>query len=82
MAPLSGNGSERLVRYFYNSSTQECESFIYSGKGGNGNNFLSSTKCERTCKDGKHLFLRDYHPKVKFSTFLDKQLDCLKYQYS
>lgn len=53
MAPLSGNGSERLVRYFYNSSTQECESFIYSGKGGNGNNFLSSTKCERTCKDGK-----------------------------
>ena len=36
-------------RYYYDSSTNSCKRFRYSGCGGNGNNFLSGEVCVRTC---------------------------------
>ena len=36
-------------RYFYDSTTNSCKRFRYSGCGGNGNNFLSGEDCVRTC---------------------------------
>ncbi|CAG9534594.1 unnamed protein product [Cercopithifilaria johnstoni] len=36
-------------RYFYNSQTQECESFLYNGCDGNSNNFATYEECESYC---------------------------------
>ncbi|PAV55962.1 hypothetical protein WR25_14492 isoform B [Diploscapter pachys] len=39
-------------KYYYNSQTQECESFEYLGCDGNSNNFASRTECETFCGVG------------------------------
>ncbi|CAG9535954.1 unnamed protein product [Cercopithifilaria johnstoni] len=46
---LEGRGRANLTRYYFNSRKRICEKFIYTGKGGNQNNFLSKTDCEETC---------------------------------
>lgn len=40
---------ERVLSYFYNTETTECEAFEYTGCGGNGNRFESSEQCQRQC---------------------------------
>ncbi|XP_077551062.1 actinia tenebrosa protease inhibitors-like isoform X2 [Haemaphysalis longicornis] len=37
-------------RYYYNATTGTCESFIYGGCQGNGNNFVTQELCLKTCK--------------------------------
>lgn len=44
-----GNGLSALPRHFYNSLTQQCLPFTYSGIGGNQNNYLSRADCEKAC---------------------------------
>lgn len=41
------DGAER--RYFYNSTSRRCQSFVYSGCGGNRNNFLHRRMCIKSC---------------------------------
>lgn len=41
--------SDRILSYFYNTDTTECEAFEYTGCGGNGNRFESSEQCQRQC---------------------------------
>lgn len=36
-------------KWFYNSKTGECESFIYGGCQGNANNFKTEEECEEAC---------------------------------
>lgn len=38
-------------RWFFNMDTQACESFWYSGCGGNANNFATKEQCENRCPD-------------------------------
>uniref|UniRef100_A0A1I7SU90 Kunitz/Bovine pancreatic trypsin inhibitor domain protein n=1 Tax=Bursaphelenchus xylophilus TaxID=6326 RepID=A0A1I7SU90_BURXY len=45
-------GSGSSYRYFYNSQTQECESFQYNGCDGNSNNFATRDDCESYCGVG------------------------------
>ncbi|GMR42638.1 hypothetical protein PMAYCL1PPCAC_12833 [Pristionchus mayeri] len=45
-------GSGSSYRYFYNSQTQECESFQYNGCDGNSNNFATRDDCEGYCGVG------------------------------
>ncbi|KAJ1358571.1 hypothetical protein KIN20_017038 [Parelaphostrongylus tenuis] len=45
-------GSGSSYRYFYNSQTQECESFQYNGCDGNSNNFATREDCEGYCSVG------------------------------
>ncbi|XP_057302432.1 agrin-like isoform X1 [Hydractinia symbiolongicarpus] len=50
--PLSSKSCTRnrkVRRYYYNSFTGRCESFTYSGCGGNANNFNSQQNCEGKC---------------------------------
>lgn len=41
-----------LERYFYNSTSSQCEMFIYGGCGGNENNFLTVEACQKGCGQG------------------------------
>lgn len=38
-----------FIRYYFNPSTQKCETFIYGGCGGNKNNFFTKKACEAKC---------------------------------
>lgn len=50
MEPLvSGTGEAALNRFAYNALTRQCLPFVYSGIGGNQNNFLSKASCEASC---------------------------------
>ena len=40
-----------ITKYFYNVETKECQFFVYSGCGGNANNFMTAVECESTCKN-------------------------------
>lgn len=44
-----GTGSDRIVRWYYNSHERECKIFIYKGQGGNLNNFDNQLACSREC---------------------------------
>lgn len=39
-----------MQNYWFNSETQSCELFDYSGCGGNGNNFVEESECWKTCQ--------------------------------
>ncbi|XP_071080812.1 carboxypeptidase inhibitor SmCI-like [Haliotis cracherodii] len=47
---VSGNCKAYLPRYYYNCYSRRCESFIYGGCGGNGNNFKTLDECNRRCR--------------------------------
>ena len=37
-------------RFYFNYTLESCEQFTYNGCGGNANNFLSESHCDRECK--------------------------------
>ena len=39
----------RILRYFYNTTSQKCEQFYYGGCLANENNFYSLSFCEEKC---------------------------------
>ncbi|XP_048390162.1 tissue factor pathway inhibitor-like [Stegostoma tigrinum] len=49
---VKGDCNKSITKYFYNNSTGNCETFIYSGCGGNLNNFKTKQLCRRTCRKG------------------------------
>lgn len=46
-----GRCSSFFPRYYYNSKKSKCETFIYTGCDGNGNNFKTLAECSQTCED-------------------------------
>ncbi|KRX78894.1 Uncharacterized protein T06_8406 [Trichinella sp. T6] len=49
LAPDPGVGTLTETRWYFDSATKTCQSFIYRGHGGNFNNFLSQQDCMSTC---------------------------------
>lgn len=47
-----------ITKFFYNVQTKECEFFVYSGCGGNANNFMSAVECESNCKKGSTVLIQ------------------------
>ncbi|KAE9548964.1 hypothetical protein FO519_007832, partial [Halicephalobus sp. NKZ332] len=47
---ILGTGGASLPRYYFNPLTKQCLPFIYSGRNGNQNNFLSKASCEAACE--------------------------------
>jgi hypothetical protein len=45
----TGHCRAAIPRWYHNSTTGECESFIYGGCGGNENNFATQEECEAAC---------------------------------
>ncbi|KRY88769.1 Papilin [Trichinella pseudospiralis] len=55
MQPLiSGRGSAKLARWYYNPASRTCQPFVYSGEGGSENNFESLADCESSCQSEQH----------------------------
>ncbi|BCT22762.1 hypothetical protein [Carp edema virus] len=50
---LVGNCRAAFTRYWFNSTSQQCETFTYGGCGGNSNNFNSQDECEKACPKGQ-----------------------------
>ncbi|XP_057559990.1 colostrum trypsin inhibitor-like [Hippopotamus amphibius kiboko] len=50
LPPVRGPCKASLRRYFYNSTSIECEPFTYGGCQGNANNFETIEICLRVCK--------------------------------
>ncbi|KRZ68845.1 Papilin, partial [Trichinella papuae] len=48
---VKGHCSRRLRRWFWDARKNQCVQFIYSGCGGNGNNFLTEKHCTDVCAD-------------------------------
>ncbi|XP_029010370.1 BPTI/Kunitz domain-containing protein [Betta splendens] len=44
-----GSGTKFLAFLFYNSTTGQCNPFIYKGEGGNANRFRSDKDCIKNC---------------------------------
>ena len=49
MPKLEGSGNDRIVRYYYDTGAKGCKLFIYSGQGGNMNNFGNELECTKKC---------------------------------
>ncbi|KAK2846501.1 hypothetical protein Q5P01_009500 [Channa striata] len=48
-----GGCSARFLKFFYNTTSQRCERFDFSGCGSNGNIFSTAEECERLCADAE-----------------------------
>ncbi|XP_053789116.1 kunitz-type protease inhibitor 2 isoform X2 [Vidua chalybeata] len=46
---LTGRCRASIPRWFFNASSGSCESFVFGGCGGNGNNFGSERECRESC---------------------------------
>ncbi|KRX86574.1 Uncharacterized protein T4E_9864, partial [Trichinella pseudospiralis] len=44
-----GTGSLHIPRFFFNQTSRQCETFAYSGRKGNQNNFVTMQECEASC---------------------------------
>lgn len=47
--PDSGLCRAYFPRYFYNTTSDSCERFIYGGCGGNDNRFITAAECTENC---------------------------------
>lgn len=50
LPPVTGPCKAYFQRYFYNTTSKQCEQFIYGGCHGNDNNFETVELCETKCK--------------------------------
>lgn len=48
-APEPGNCYENTTRWYYNSQEGLCDEFVYTGCGGNNNNFATEEECQNDC---------------------------------
>lgn len=46
---VCGNCKALFRRYFFNTTSHQCEEFIYGGCGGNRNNFKTESECFQAC---------------------------------
>ncbi|XP_032533386.1 kunitz-type protease inhibitor 2 [Chiroxiphia lanceolata] len=46
---ITGRCRASIPRWFFNASSGTCESFVFGGCGGNGNNFGSERECREGC---------------------------------
>ncbi|XP_076352299.1 uncharacterized protein LOC143247753 isoform X2 [Tachypleus tridentatus] len=55
--PERGHCDQSQVNYYYSPLSGQCETFLYSGCGGNRNNFISLQECQQQCVDKTGTFM-------------------------
>ncbi|KAM6951434.1 WAP, Kazal, immunoglobulin, Kunitz and NTR domain-containing protein 2 [Aplochiton taeniatus] len=68
LASLQGPCKAYEPRWAYSISLQQCQSFIYGGCNGNGNNFDSKEACEEMCPFPKNHHCKACKPRGKMVT--------------
>ncbi|OCT75684.1 tissue factor pathway inhibitor 2 [Xenopus laevis] len=58
-----GSCSASVTRYYFNIESKACEEFVYTGCGGNSNNFIKVEDCDSVCKKGTKR-PRNQNPKI------------------
>lgn len=53
LSPNSGYGTDKITRYWYDWRAGYCRNMVYTGFGGNENNFVTRQKCENHCNGTK-----------------------------
>lgn len=53
LPPVTGLCEAFIPSFFYNSTSEKCEEFVYGGCGGNGNRFATVKECNKTCTVNK-----------------------------
>jgi len=48
--PLEGRCAKNVTRWYFDSYTENCHQFRYSGCGGNKNNFIDADSCMNACQ--------------------------------
>ena len=51
LPPVTGFCRAAFRRFYFNSETGECHTFIFGGCGGNENNFETMEECMKTCSN-------------------------------
>ena len=69
LEPETGPCRGGFRKFFYNSTTDQCELFIYGGCGGNDNQFDTRSECISACGEKKIIHPIDFNT-VKYSTYL------------
>lgn len=49
LKPITGRCKAAIPRWFFNLTSKSCQFFTYGGCGGNLNNFINETECQREC---------------------------------
>ncbi|KAF7635824.1 BPTI/Kunitz inhibitor domain-containing protein [Meloidogyne graminicola] len=74
-----GNGTKQIERFFFNAQNSSCNLFLYTGEGGNQNNFLTEIDCLNNCyidvNEGAPLKEEDVHI-IKQETDLGPITNC------
>lgn len=47
--PEEGTCNRQTTKYYFDTSSRQCQQFVYTGCGGNPNRFSSSEECESIC---------------------------------
>ncbi|XP_043947574.2 papilin-like [Drosophila biarmipes] len=53
LASEPGHCFEDKIRWYYNSQLGLCDEFVYTGCGGNSNNYASEEECQNECRDAQ-----------------------------
>ncbi|MGH0126125.1 UNVERIFIED_CONTAM: hypothetical protein FKN15_025482 [Acipenser sinensis] len=53
VAPVVGPCEALMQRFFYNSTSGSCQTFIYGGCRGNDNNYLTQAECQAKCSENR-----------------------------
>jgi len=80
----AGHGQAKLKRFFFDSDNLKCQEFIYTGIGGNLNNYDSMDHCELNCVPACHQpqkagLCRGYFPRWAYNS---KKQICEKFIYT
>ena len=61
LEPVAGRCRAAIIRWYYDSTTQRCRTFIYGGCDGNENNFSNEPRCTYFCT-GQLLLVKSHPP--------------------
>uniref|UniRef100_A0A158P873 Kunitz/Bovine pancreatic trypsin inhibitor domain protein n=1 Tax=Angiostrongylus cantonensis TaxID=6313 RepID=A0A158P873_ANGCA len=68
---ISGHGNRFISRFFFSNDYGQCLHFIYSGEGGNSNNFANIHDCHQTCMRTKNQYLCKRFYQMKLSALIN-----------